>query len=530
MNICPVCGTPNDPHAVHCISCGAQLENPLPKIEKYDLQKVLGSGGFGITYLATDLNTGRKGVLKEFFPSGSMRKRDGSVELPQGYNLDEVLQEARVLARFKHESINMCYTAERLNGTAYLFLEFIEGKDLTSVYHSGILTPGLVKSILIDLLHALDYVHSQGFLHLDLKPENILLSEGRPVLIDFGSAVLHGSQSSRIVTHGYSAPEQYSKGLTLGSHTDFYALGGVVFYLLTGRVPPSALVRMSGEDQDSEELVRQLSQDTPEELKQVVRRCMALAIPQRPSAASDLLQVFGVQSKLQTAPKPSSENQSKESQHFHLGVQAEEARDFKEAARRFETAARQGHLEAAYRLGQLHHHGLGVNQDFYEGFHWSSTAASGGHAAAQAHMGWLCFYGCGTFRSIKQAVAWFGKAADQGHPEGLCWLGKLHLMGRGVPLDEDQGFKFIKQAALKEHPEAEFQMGMAYLNGVSVNRHPSRAMYWFERAADHGHLAALYQLGRLYRTGEAGVTDLIRSREFFLKAFVSGFLEAEKEL
>lgn len=530
MNICPVCGTPNDPHAVNCISCGAQLEHPLPEIEKYALHRVLGSGGFGITYLATDVNTGREGVLKEFFPSGSQRKRDGSVELPQGYNLDEVLQEARVLARFKHESINMCYTAERLNGTAYLFLEFVEGKDLTSVYHSGILTPGLIRSILLDLLHALDYVHSQGFLHLDLKPENILLSDGRPVLIDFGSAVLHGAQSSRIVTHGYSAPEQYSKGMTLGSHTDFYALGGVVYYLLTGRIPPSSLVRMSGEDRDSEELVRQLPQDTPEELKQVVRRCLDLSISKRPATASELLNIFGVQSKLKPASRPSSASQSREDEGFRLALKAEEQREFSEAARRHEAGARKGHLGSAYRLGLLYHFGKGVEQDFYEAFHWMGEAAAGGHPQAQFQMGWLCYYGCGTFRSIKQSVSWFSKAADQGHLEALTWLGKLHLMGRGVPKDEDQGFKLFKQAALKEHAAAELQMGLAYLGGVSVNRHPSRALYWLERAAEHGDVEALYHLGKMYRSGEAGVTDLIRSREYFLKSFVAGFLEAEKEL
>ena len=221
--------------------------------------RVLGFGGFGMTYLGFDHNLDKAVALKEFLPSDiATRTADRSVA-PQTsefrgdfqWGLERFLDEARTLARFDHRHIIKVYRFFEAHGTAYIVMEYAEGETLSAyLERKGTLEEAELKGILYPLLDGLEVVHGADFLHRDIKPGNIVIraEDGSPVLLDFGAARQAIGAKSRsvtsIVTPGYAPIEQYSSRGRQGAWTDIYALGGVCYRALTGQVPDDATDRM----------------------------------------------------------------------------------------------------------------------------------------------------------------------------------------------------------------------------------------------------------------------------------------------
>lgn len=267
---CPVCGdssTPADSGA--CPLCGslllssAQYGFALPSGTMlqnglYVLGDILGMGGFGITYRGWDRTLRRNVAVKEFFPQGCLRSglavKTGETISPQDYlsSLEKFLEESRLLARFQHPSIVSIFTVFEENGSAYMVMEHIRGKTLLNVLEEkGPLGEDHVLQWAVKVCEALEVVHGAGILHRDIKPENILLTpEGRVVLIDFGIARAYSINRAKpltaMLTPGYAPPEQYSQKLTPGPYSDIYALAATLYYLLTGKLPPTSIERISG--------------------------------------------------------------------------------------------------------------------------------------------------------------------------------------------------------------------------------------------------------------------------------------------
>ena len=236
--------------------------NALPqghRLHEYELVRVLGSGGFGITYLGFDDNLDKAVAIKEYLPSDlATRTTDGSVA-PQASTfrgdfqegLKRFLDEARTLARFDHRHIIKVHRRFEAHGTAYIVMEYAEGETLSELLkRKGTLTEAELKKILYPILDGLEVVHRADFLHRDIKPANIVLrdEDDLPVLLDFGAARQAIGAKSRsiaaIVTSGYAPIEQYSEGGHQGPWTDIYALGAVCYRALTGRVPDLATDRV----------------------------------------------------------------------------------------------------------------------------------------------------------------------------------------------------------------------------------------------------------------------------------------------
>jgi serine/threonine protein kinase len=228
----------------HQLAPGHQLYN------RYSIQKVLGQGGFGITYLAYDQKLEQEVCIKELFVSGNSTRGANMTVQSQGNSdfsfsdfVDRFLQEARQLARFQHPNIVRVIDIFQDNNTAYTVMEFVNGETLKErVQRTGALEEKEALLLINQLLDAVEAVHAKGMLHRDIKPENILISpEGRLVLIDFGSAreFTEGktSHQTAMITPGYAPPEQYSERAKRGPFTDIYALGATMYYLLTGEKP-----------------------------------------------------------------------------------------------------------------------------------------------------------------------------------------------------------------------------------------------------------------------------------------------------
>ena len=228
---------------------------------EYRLDSILGVGGFGITYLARDTLLDKDVAIKEYFPSGQVvRTTEGSVTLvtSQMYEdykggLDRFLKEARTLAGFRHPHIvhvNRYFTA---NGSAYMVMDYEKGESLKSYLgHAPFPAENALKALLAPLMDGIEKVHATGFLHRDIKPDNIFMRiDGGPVLIDFGSARQATGGASQnmttLISPGYAPFEQYTTGTEQGPWTDLYALGGVLYFAVTGQNPPDALTRMKND-------------------------------------------------------------------------------------------------------------------------------------------------------------------------------------------------------------------------------------------------------------------------------------------
>lgn len=232
---------------------------PGTELKEFVIERVLGVGGFGVTYLARDVSLDAWRAVKEYLPREcGVRRLDGVVGPRLGtdaedyrWGLARFLKEARVLARFDHRYIVRVYRVFEALGTAYLVMEYVEGRSLKSEIHAGgMMADDEVRAILLAITESLVAVHDAGLLHRDIKPDNVMLRpDGTPVLIDFGAArqMLGLSRSSitAVVSDGYAPIEQYAEQHERqGPWTDIYALGAVAYFALSGQVPPKAPDRL----------------------------------------------------------------------------------------------------------------------------------------------------------------------------------------------------------------------------------------------------------------------------------------------
>ncbi len=226
----------------------------------YRIDRVLGAGGFGITYLADELALARPVTIKEYFPSDFAARVASHEAMPRSqdcssdyrWGLDRFIEEAQTLARFDHPNIVRVYRYFRANNTGYMVLHFEEGQSLKA-WLKGLGRAPRQKELdvlVAPLLDALEFVHKADYLHRDIAPDNIIIRKnGAPVLIDFGSArgeiAAHSKTVSALVKPGYSPYEQYAEtSRQQGPWTDIYALGATLYHAVTGKRPPDAPSRM----------------------------------------------------------------------------------------------------------------------------------------------------------------------------------------------------------------------------------------------------------------------------------------------
>jgi len=232
------------------------------RLFEYRIDGILGQGGFGIAYAATDVNLNSKVVIKEYLPEDfAYRATDHTVSARADEDqdfyqsgLDAFLVEARTLATFRHPNIVRVARFFEANRTAYMVLEYERGQSLKAYRkkHENIPEATLV-TLFAPLLDGLAEVHAAGYLHRDIKPDNIYVrdADGSLVLLDFGAARQTATEKAEIgtvVTPGYGPIEQYAGGGRQGPWTDLYALGATLFWLVTGKKPIEAPQRLEEPD------------------------------------------------------------------------------------------------------------------------------------------------------------------------------------------------------------------------------------------------------------------------------------------
>lgn len=319
--MCPNCFSSRTMKQGSCTVCGYTVSTQgdnraLPAgimlHQRYVLGRVLGIGGFGITYVAYDQISRQRRAVKEYFPAEwAMRVQEGNQIIPNSQSQKEVYQrgkdvfinEAKILSKL----LNLPSVVDVLdffqeNGTAYMVMELLEGSTLNGYMRRRKMQKmpwRAANRIIGEAGMALEQVHSKMLLHRDIGPDNIMLDkEGTVHLIDFGATRIYGLNSERsmsvMLKPGFTPIEQYSRTGNQGPWTDVYALAATYYYLVTGQKPPEAPDRVSGAK------VSYLSQcvpDIPENISRAVEHALEFRWQQRTRSMGQFLREMGILGK-----------------------------------------------------------------------------------------------------------------------------------------------------------------------------------------------------------------------------------------
>lgn len=295
-NFCPHCGfNENEEMPYLALPLGTILNG------RYLVGKVLGIGGFGITYLGYDLTLEIKVAIKEYMPSAlATRHADhynvaltGKAEKDYQYGMEKFLEEAKVLAKLQNmPNVVSVQNYFKENNTAYFVMEYVDGMSLKEYLasHGDRIPYTQALDILRPVMEVLVHVHSMNLLHRDISPDNIYItSKGETRLLDFGAARFATGDSksvSVILKHGYAPEEQYSSHGNQGPWTDVYAMGATIYRCITGVLPPDSVERFHG---DTMKRPSELGVYIPENVEDAVITALAVRIEDRFQSMSAFL-------------------------------------------------------------------------------------------------------------------------------------------------------------------------------------------------------------------------------------------------
>jgi serine/threonine protein kinase len=284
--------------------------NPLPvgtRLQEFVIERLIGIGGFGIVYQANDTLLHRTVAIKEYMPTSLASRTDGttvsirSSSHAQDFQTGKVsfINEARMLARFKHVALIEVFRFWEQNETAYMATPFYEGNTLKDQLReiSSVPDEATLKKILLPVLDALEHMHQEQIYHRDISPDNIMiLKDGRPVLLDLGAArrleVANAQALTVLVKPGYAPIEQYAGdgAVQQGPWTDIYGWGATAYFALTRKPPPPSASRIM-----SDSIVR-LSESKPHGFSSAflaaIDAALAVRPDDRPQSVSDLKRIL----------------------------------------------------------------------------------------------------------------------------------------------------------------------------------------------------------------------------------------------
>ena len=554
-----------DPERRDALPAGSALRG-------YTLESVIGHGGFGIVYRAQHDELGGTVAIKEYLPielavreGANVRVRSAADSRTFEDGLKRFRGEARALMQCQDlPGVVSCRDFFRANGTAYMVMEFEDGRPLSEVLKTREAAgrpfgEADLLGVMVPLLEGLERVHEAGLLHRDIKPSNILIRrvDGRPVLVDFGASkqvVANQSKSMAPYTEGYAALEQVAAAGELGPWTDMYGVGAVMWRMVAGGQPPWQPPHPLRVETRSHALVGNTEDPLPSAVQlgegRISRRvlesidaCLRLQEKRRIQSCRELLGMlrskrndpedfpFGPRVRLLNKfarviirvvfraaswmPGPQDLDcemladaitgdpsaQLGLARLHILGLGVKQ--DYAGAASWYRKAAEQGHAEAQYELGELYESGRGVKQDYAEAASWFEVAAVQGHADAQCDLGALYSLGRGVVQDYAGAASWYRKAAEQGHAEAQCWLADLYCCGKGVAKDYAVAAKWCKEAAEQGHAAGQNWLGMFYFRGQGVAQDRAVGRVWLEKSIEQGEEVVVAWCQKAAKQGHA---------------------------
>ena len=485
---------------------------------KYRIGRVLGQGGFGITYLAVQTSLERNVAVKEFFMK-DFCSRDNTMMTTGSAKIVEqcrkkFIKEARNLARLTHPNIIGVIDIFEENETVYYVMPYLTGGSLEDyVKKHGTLSESESMKYIRQIASALKYMHEeQHICHYDVKPANILLdNKGSAMLIDFGISKNYDASGHETTTtpigmsEGYAPIEQYQQNVEEFSPvSDVYALGATLYFLVHGKRPVSAVNRASGT-----ELI--ISVQLSQEIKDIINASMQVSKRER----AKNVDVFLKEVSFPEQRKDSSVNSVVSDEETIIASDEEDDVPFEILLKR----AEDGDAEAQNELGECYYYGEKVEENMDQAVFWFMKAAEQGDADAQYSLGWCYEHGEGVEKDKKKALEWFMKSAEHGNAEAQNDLGWCYDIGEGVEKDEYKAFEWYKKSAEQGLAKAQCNLGWYYYSGEVVEENKQIAFELYKKAAQQGNANALFNIGWFYYKGEVVEKDNNKAFEWFNKAF-----------
>ena len=389
---------------------------------KYRIERVLGQGGFGITYLAVQTSLERNVAIKEFFMKDfcsrdNTKLTTGSTKIVEQCR-KKFIKEARNLARLSHPNIIGVIDIFEENDTVYYVMPYLMGGSLEDfVKTHGTLSESEAMRYVRQIATALKYMHEeQHICHYDVKPANILLDNKRnAVLIDFGISKNYDASGHETTTtpigmsEGYAPIEQYQQNVEEFSPvSDVYALGATLYFLLHGKRPFSAVHRASGTE-------LMISEQLSQEIKDLINESMKVSKLERAKSVDVFLKDGSFPEQRINS---SDESFTKDEKTIIASEESEGDHSFKMLLKR----AEDGDAEAQNELGECYYYGKKVEEDRDLAFKWYMMAAKQGNPKAQFNVGWCYARGKGTDADNEKAYEWYKKSAEQGNEDAKHYL------------------------------------------------------------------------------------------------------------
>lgn len=550
---------------------------PGYQLHWYRIKDILGQGGFGITYLAYDLNLAHEVAIKEYLPIelSSRNDEDKSVHpVSDGqaeryhWGLGRFIDEARTIGQFKHPNIVRVRNVFEANNTAYMVMDYELGDSLQEILNRRKVLPEEdIKSVIFPILDGTKLVHAAGYIHRDIKPGNIFIRvDGDPVLLDFGSArqsLVEQKQSlTSLFSKGYAPIEQYhtieneEDEQQQGPWTDIYSLGATMYRCLAGVPPTDAVDRGSaiihtgkdtyvtaveiGEGRYSKTFLEAIDyalqfkrQDRPPTVAdwQISFSRTGDVTDENPivpmsSTDDDNEEMFKTAQK--AAEDGDIEAQAELGYYYAKGIGTE--RDELQAFNWYFNAADQGDVNSQFNLGVMYAKGRGVKQNYTESFHWYKEAALSGDSRAQATVAMMCSKGIGTDKDETKAFDWYLKSAKQGHANSQFAVGECFAKGKGTERDYEQAFDWYSKAANQGHVNAQLKLGFLYGKGLGTQRDDTEAYLWIHKAAEAGHPNAQFNLGVIYSKGRGIGKNIDEAIKWYTRASEQGDDNSDRAL
>lgn len=522
---------------------------------KYRIEKSLGQGGFGITYLATQVNLNRQVAIKEFYPKDfcdtsqvRLTPKPGDEELVARFKR-KFISEARNVAKLDHPNIVKIYDVFEENSTAYFVMEYVEGESLDAMSKRGAMSEADALHYIIPIARALEYVHSENMTHLDVKPANIMVrrKNNTPVLIDFGLAKQYdrttgGETSTSFVglSPGYAPIEQYNQGgvNTFSPQIDVYALGATLYRLVTGMTPPEPAMR-EGNDM---EISTPVSAGTRNAIQHAMRMFKSNRTPSMTAFIAELSET----PTPRPIPRPTlrqkcsdvndNDKISKYGSYLKFGmisvliisiiiifldrcIYKEPQKDIIEV----ESAAVDTVVDTAENSVVTIEVDSTTGETVFDPK--QSVVSETGESKSEKDVvatedndvpkntepadakslfliGENYYYGKGgVAKNYTRAVKYFRKAAEQGYAPAQNMLGICYEYGRGVEQDYAKAVEWLRKAAVQGHALAQFNLGYCYYLGRVVEQDYAKAVEWYRKAAVQGYAEAQVYLGNCYYIG-----------------------------
>jgi serine/threonine protein kinase len=491
------------------------------KLGSYEILDKLGEGGFGITYKARHIHLETIVVIKEYMPvSIAVRDRDsisitvtnqGNIEDYQ-FGLERFLSEAKILASFKHPNIVGINDFFEANNTAYFVMPFVDGITLGDFVEEMVeeVTQEQLLNLMVPILEGLRETHSQGILHRDIKPDNIFLTKnGTPILIDFGAARIDFARKSEsinaVLTPPYAPSEQYGSSAMQGPWTDIYALGMVLYKLITNLdsadIPPSIDRVTTVYSGSVDPLAPMDSPNYSDEFKKLILKALAINPKDRFQSAVEMIEAFIELDKNSSSIKEDIpkliENKIKEPQNEQTIVRNE---PIEELNIPIEKKKRKGIIAiGVFTLLFASAGAFCMLSGSCSKEKKNSTIAkkSEEHNITEVSKA-VQIPADKAFEDAKklldsgaidEAKEYFEIASNQGHIKAKVYLGQIAEAKKNFK----DAKKYYYESAKADDVEGQF----FYAEMMKIDNNLPKAKYWYTKSALQGHLKAKFMLGEI---------------------------------